>query len=651
MNQFLNFRGGLLLTALTFMLLITACNAGNSQPDTPQSLPQESAILSPIEDGRQILLGSAVQVQSSHATAQNVTNVELWIQGEHDINEQLIRADTPNNGMTLQEWYPQQIGAYTIKVRAWNNEGQILADLIRQVEIVESRAMAIMPDVEPANNPQAEIASFGAAQEATPEPNPAEDSGEAEDVPIGDVVEITVSKETVAQPTSVPYYPPPPPAPGVPPGPTQEQLNNFGPPVCNAAEYIGVYTTDTSRRVFIAEPDEVPGKTVGGTTIHRAWRVQNVGTCTWGPGYELAFYGGRAMGSGGVAFDSVFPTEPPRRNTVISREQLVVPDGKPNQTAVLEILMEAPTTPGIHQSYWRMRDPHGVFFGPIMGVTLETVRDCEFGVYGAPVINYFRVSGTGNLYNYVYNPTSPVEVDVQVGDVVTLDWQIINATNFDIVFESPTGRIDTASTTNSTDRASYTIEELGDYGITLYADNGSCTVPAQIKARGVPRYEDQFVLNVSVSGAISGPSTQSNNLTISSSLPQDVTRIEWRHFDPNVSDMLLYADLYVESRYTYCPVVDSVMGWKGHCYETTEWRFAETIEKPVGGEGEANGAASISNIDQNICQRYGPNVRYQLRYQMRASENGRPANPELSNRVDVEGYCSLDSTSRPTELE
>ena len=36
--------------------------------------------------------------------------------------------------------------------------------------------------------------------------------------------------------------------------------------------------------------------------VHRAWRLQNVGTCTWGPGYELAFYGGRSMGSGGVAF-------------------------------------------------------------------------------------------------------------------------------------------------------------------------------------------------------------------------------------------------------------------------------------------------------------------------------------------------------------
>jgi hypothetical protein len=285
-----------------------------------------------------------------------------------------------------------------------------------------------------------------------------------------------------------------------------------------------------------------------------------------------------------------------------------------------------------------MRDPHGAFFGPIVGVTLEVVRNCEFGVYGAPVINRFRFSGAGNVYDYVYDPTNPAEVSVQLGDAVTLDWQIINATNFDVVFESPTGRVDTASTSNSTDRANYTIDELGDYIVTLYADNGSCTAEAQIIARSVPRYKDQFVLNVYVPGAASAPNAQSENLFTSSSLSAGTAKVEWRHFDQDVDDLALLVDLYVESAYTYCPGFDSILGWRGHCYETSEWKYIETIEKAVGSDGDAQGAAVVGNIEKYVCANY-PGTSYQLRYQMHAEKDGQIATPELSNKVEVNGRC------------
>jgi hypothetical protein len=155
--------------------------------------------------------------------------------------------------------------------------------------------------------------------------------------------------------------------------------------VCDDAKYQGPYVSDTSRRVVIPNDDDIAAPVVGGTTVFRAWRLQNVGTCTWGPGYELAFYGGRSMGSGGAAFDTPFPPNPPRPNVLLDPNRLIVPEGKPNQVAVIELALVTPVTPGIHQSYWRMRNPHGVFFGPIIGVTMQVVRDCDFSFRGAPL--------------------------------------------------------------------------------------------------------------------------------------------------------------------------------------------------------------------------------------------------------------------------
>jgi hypothetical protein len=48
------------------------------------------------------------------------------------------------------------------------------------------------------------------------------------------------------------------------------------------------------------------------------------------------------MGSGGVAFESTFPGEPARRNTLIDSNRLIVPEGKPNQVAVVEVQLAAP---------------------------------------------------------------------------------------------------------------------------------------------------------------------------------------------------------------------------------------------------------------------------------------------------------------------
>ncbi len=350
------------------------------------------------------------------------------------------------------------------------------------------------------------------------------------------------------------------------------------------------------------------------------------------------------MGSGGVSFENTFPAEPPRRNVVLEQDRLIVPEGKPNQTAVVEVQLQAPTTPGIHQSYWRMRDPHGVYFGPIVGVTLNVVRECEFGIYGAPVINRFRVLIAGN----VYNPIDPIRVTSELGDPVVLDWDIINADNFDIVFESPTGEFVSTNTTDSNSRASFVVDELGEYVVRLYADNGSCTVQQQITIEVIPPYEEQFVLNVAVpAGQLGELNSQSANVAVSSQLSAEQMQLEWRHFDQDVSNFTLVTQILTQRNLPeqcLIPYFDLL------CYQNTEFELAEEFEREFTTQSNAQGVATISNIGQTICDRY-PNQVYQIRYTMIAnSGTNRLADPPYSNTTIVNGRCNGSLPGLQTEL-
>jgi hypothetical protein len=86
-------------------------------------------------------------------------------------------------------------------------------------------------------------------------------------------------------------------------------------------------------------PDEM--QITAGSTFVKTWRVQNSGDTTWGPGYTLAFFGNNRMGGP----DSVALTP-----------------AKPGDTVEISVTLTAPTTPGIHRSTWKPRDPQGNFF-------------------------------------------------------------------------------------------------------------------------------------------------------------------------------------------------------------------------------------------------------------------------------------------------
>ncbi|MBN1218062.1 MAG: LysM peptidoglycan-binding domain-containing protein [Anaerolineae bacterium] len=635
--------------ALVALLLIVGCLAAAiwffMGRETSPAV-QKSDILAPKivdfdQEGLKVLLDCPVQIQSVHPNG-NISRVELWVKAPNQETSILMRSDVPAaDGLVLQEWVPQQPGVHAITLKTHYTNNQV-SELSQQIRVVDTQTVAVacgaMIPVQP------EVSAF---EPPTPTPGPeatVATSAEAE------IAVVSMQVEPTAVGTPVRHYPPPPAAPGVPYGPTQAELPSFGPPVCDAAQYLGVYAATTGQRVMITEEDDVPARTVGGTIVNRAWRMQNIGTCTWGTGYELAFYGGRSMGSGGVAFESAWPSEPGRRNTIIDSTRLVVPEGKPNQTAVLEVLLNVPVTPGIHQSYWRMRNPHGVYFGPIVGVTFEVVRECTHGTYGAPVINKFEIIGVGN----VYRPTDPVSVQAKLGEQVTLDYQVTNATNFDAVIEDPTGNIQSVSSSDPSGRVTFTPKTLGRHTITLYADNGSCTVTAQVYVDVIPPDGEQFNLHVILSGGVSAASLD-EDVSYSSSVPSGSVGVQWNHYDPDADQFTLLVETYRRVYEEYCPVVDSIFGWKGHCYMT--WSDWEPVDQPlpleVGGEGDAQGAAMITNLEQKMCPAPSSidptKEEYRVLLVMRAEKGGRPANPQFSNTVAVS--CPSTASTLPTELQ
>lgn len=624
-------------------LVATACDLPFREETPPP--PVDSLIKAP-PVGAKILVHAPVQIQSLHAQ-EGISRVELFV------NDQLIRADLPEAGVLLQEWIPEQPGSYALKVVPYNRDNQALAPYVVQVEVVDSPTVSL-------SEPQPEIGGDqGVAFEsptATPVALPSPTVIGIEAIPT--LVVTTASSPTVriaAEPINLPAaavptpplrYPPPPPAPGVPPGPTQDQLPLMYPPVCDQAEFVGVYAANTSDRITINEDNDIPAKTVGGTQVFRAWRLRNTGTCTWGPGYELAFYGGRSMGSGGVAFESLFPSEPGRRNAIVDGNRLIVPKGVPNQVAVVEVMLNVPPTPGIHQSYWRMRNPQGIYFGPIIGVTLEVVRECEFGIYGAPVINRFEILGVGD----VYRPENPVDVLAEFGDAITLDWDIINTDSFDVVLRDPLGRVSALSNTAAQGRAQFIVSELGDYTITLYADNGPCTVSQDVNIIVVPRGEDRFQLDIILSPTSASVNTAAEDVGVSEELTAGNVVAQWQHYDPTANQFNLIAQLYRRGQRRTCPFIDSIFGWTGHCYrDWSEWEpTGQRQVIPVGQDAE--GAAVITNVESALCPTvFDPNSEeYGIKYIMEARKGGQPAVPQYSNPVDV--ICGSVPSGRTGEL-
>ena len=80
-----------------------------------------------------------------------------------------------------------------------------------------------------------------------------------------------------------------------------------------------------------------------GTAFIKTWTLKNIGTCTWGKGYALAFDHGDQMGApASVPFTASVP---------------------PNAIYIFSVNLTAPSAGGVYQGFWKIQTPQGLRFG------------------------------------------------------------------------------------------------------------------------------------------------------------------------------------------------------------------------------------------------------------------------------------------------
>lgn len=132
-----------------------------------------------------------------------------------------------------------------------------------------------------------------------------------------------------------------------------------------------------------------------GEAFRKAWRVRNIGTCTWDTGYALRFVTGADMGGTAVTVQTDIP---------------------PGATYDFSVTLTAPTTPGTYQGVWEMVNSAGDAFGERLTVGVSVpVPPTAAPVpteTGAPSINSFTVNRS----------------QIRAGECVTFSWDVRNVT-------------------------------------------------------------------------------------------------------------------------------------------------------------------------------------------------------------------------------
>jgi ABC-type amino acid transport substrate-binding protein len=173
--------------------------------------------------------------------------------------------------------------------------------------------------------------------------------------------------------------------------------NTMLPPSCiDDMAYVADVTYDD--KSMTAPPVVTPGQ-----VFVKTWRVKNTGTCTWVPGYQLAYAYGNT------------PSAQMNGQPVAITSSVM-----PNQTVDLSATLTAPSTPGTYQGFWQMKNANGQAFGQTIwvGITVTDPTQPTAAPVPAPVITTFTVSPG----------------QIQQGQCVTANW-VVQGSVDRIVFE------------------------------------------------------------------------------------------------------------------------------------------------------------------------------------------------------------------------
>ena len=101
-----------------------------------------------------------------------------------------------------------------------------------------------------------------------------------------------------------------------------------------------------------------------GATIRKTWRMKNGGTCVWDENYLVSFFYGDDLGYDGYsklvpAGIEIKPTNGMKYE--VNRPKKIYVN--PGDTVYVSIDLKAPSTPGMYESYYKLRDKYGYEFG------------------------------------------------------------------------------------------------------------------------------------------------------------------------------------------------------------------------------------------------------------------------------------------------
>lgn len=117
----------------------------------------------------------------------------------------------------------------------------------------------------------------------------------------------------------------------------------------------------SDKATFISET--VPDESVfsPGTPFEKSWTLKNSGTCTWTPDYSLVLVQGEAMsGFSPLSFGQTTP---------------------PGGTIILKLPLVAPSDPGDHSGFWKLRNTRSQEFGNLWVKIIVSGSDSE-GITG-----------------------------------------------------------------------------------------------------------------------------------------------------------------------------------------------------------------------------------------------------------------------------
>ena len=89
----------------------------------------------------------------------------------------------------------------------------------------------------------------------------------------------------------------------------------------------------------------------------------------------------------------------------------------------------------------------------------------------SPVINKFVIIQVGDTYQ----PIDPMEVTAEIGEQITVEWELLNTTEYSLVISNSTRRkLFTGSRLFY--KHTFEINDLGTHTISLIAQNGNCEI-------------------------------------------------------------------------------------------------------------------------------------------------------------------------------